>query len=130
MGIEITVDVDPRYICVHCTGRFSPRAYEQTVRTAVDAVLVYDIPRVLIDATDVEGILSQTDLTSGPAYLVAEAQERAPGMLQKLAFVCDEAHFDPLRRGEMVANEGGIPTRVFTDSAAAIEWLVTPVARV
>ena len=123
MGIEISVEIKEDYICVRSSGRFSPGAYEQTVRTVVDAVLIYDQPRVLIDATQVLGTIPNSDLIRGPAYLVAEVQNRAPGRIEKLAFVCDESQADPEGRGEYIANVGGVPTHVFTDLADAIMWL-------
>ena len=123
MGINISVDINPDYVCVRSSGRFSPQSYEQTVRTVVDAVLIYDKPRVLIDATEVVGAIPDSDYLRGPAYLVAEAQLHVPGRIQKLAFVCDPRQFDPAGRGQSVANGGGVPTRVFTDLAEAVEWL-------
>ncbi len=123
MGIEITVDIHPDYIIVRSSGRFTPGAYEQTVRTVIDAVLIYDRPRVLIDATGVTGSVPQGDRTGGPAYLVEQANLLAPGRILRLAFVCGEAQFDPQRRGQSIANTGGISTCVFTDIEQAAAWL-------
>jgi hypothetical protein len=123
MGIRISVAIDTDHICVRSWGRFSSGAYEQTVRTVVDAVLIYGRSSVLIDATGVTGPVSEDQLTAGPAYLVDEVQSRAPGSIRRLAFLCDRRHFDIERRGESVANSGGIPTRVFTDRDEAIIWL-------
>ena len=124
MSIKISVDIEPDHVCVRCTGRFLPGDYEQTVRTVVDSVLIYDKPRVLVDASRVLGTISDSDYVRGPAYLVEEAQRRAPDSIERLAFVSAARQADPRRRGEHIANSSGIQTRVFVDTNEALTWLL------
>jgi|GEM_PF-2268189 len=125
MGIDLSIDVNDGYICIRSSGRYSRGAYAQTIRTAVDAVLLYQLSRVLIDATQVLGSVAQPDLINGPSYLVQEARVRAPGRIERLAFLCDESQVDREHRGEAMATEGGVLTRVFTDRDDAVEWLTS-----
>ncbi len=124
MSIKISVDIEPDHVYLRCSGRFQPGDYEQTVRTVVDSVLIYDKPRVLVDASQVVGTVPESDYVRGPAYLVDEAQRRAPDRIERLAFVSAERQADPRRRGEHIANGSGIPTRVFIDPNEALAWLL------
>ena len=107
-------------------GHFGTEVLGPVLDRLIDAVAQTQALRVLVDVTEVTGEPSvwqrfQFATLFAGRFLAARAKDKIP--VSRFALLGKEPLLDPKRLGEKVAQNRGLPVRVFTSQAEALEWL-------
>ena len=121
--IRYSVQVHPGHVELTCSGLYSRaealRVGEQAYAEASRA----DRDGVLVDVRGINGrvptILDRFELGTNIAKNYLESEPRI-----RLAILGNEPMIHPERFGELVARNRGADARVFTEEAAARDWLL------
>jgi hypothetical protein len=107
-------------------GPFDMESLGAVIDRLIDTVAQTQALNVLVDVTEVTGEPNvwqrfQFATLFGGRFLAARAQDRIP--VSRFALWGKEPLLDPKRLGEKVAQNRGLPVKVFTSQAEAMEWL-------
>jgi hypothetical protein len=121
--IRVEVNVHPEYVELACAGLFSRSEAFRVNDEAFRRAATESRRNILIDARRVVGrvptILDRYEIGVNIARSYLDQLPRI-----RLALLGHEPMIHPERFGEIVARNRGADTRVFTDEAEAIRWLV------
>lgn len=114
------------HLVFHIQGHFEMEGLGAVLDQMIDAVAQTQALRVLVDATAVTGEPSvwqrfQFAVLFAERFLKARAKNIIP--ISHFALVGKEPLLDPKRLGEKVAQNRGLPVRIFTSEVEALEWL-------
>lgn len=120
--IRTTSRVHPEYLEIACAGLYSRAESLRLSRTAYREAAVAARDSVLLDVRQVTGrvpgIIDRFEIGVRVAEHYLESDPRV-----RLALLGHEPMIHPERFGELVARNRGADARVFTDEAAALEWI-------
>lgn len=114
--------VHPGYLEIACTGLYSRAESIRLGRTAYREAAAAERDCVLLDVRRitgrVPGIIDRFEIGVRIADHYLDSDPRV-----RLALLGHEPMIHPERFGELVARNRGADARVFTDEAAALEWI-------
>jgi hypothetical protein len=122
MPIKLTMQENPQYLFVICSGKFEPDAFIDACKEALSFASEKKITAILMDGRKLTGEL----FTTMERFKVGEAfanLQRSLPYAPRVAVVGNEPLVDPNRFGETVAVNRGALGRVFTDIDEATRWL-------
>ncbi len=123
MKIRCEVELRPDYVLLTCSGLFS-RAEAFRINDEAFEIAARESRRnILIDARQVRGRLPTIFDRYEIGVNIARAWlDQLPRV--RVALIGHEPMIHPERFGEIVARNRGADTRVFTDEAEALTWLL------
>jgi hypothetical protein len=122
MSIELTIQEEPHFLHVKCSGEFEPAVFVNACKEALSFASEKKIAAILIDGTRLTGerITTMDRFKIGEEF--AKLQHSLP-FVARVAVVGNEPLVDPNRFGETVAVNRGASGKVFTDMEEATRWL-------
>jgi len=121
--MEIDISVEPDHVCLRCTGTYSLPEAKRVCQSAVDAALLYQKAKVLIDVNGVIGNISTLDRYTNSVFLAELVVGRASGRICRISIAGHVPLIDEDRFGETVAVNRGVNAKVVTSLDEAIAWL-------
>jgi hypothetical protein len=121
--IKITIKED--FILISGNGNYSFLKAKDLFKLAIDKALIHDKSKVLIDVTNITGIIPFFDRFQYSEFLASYRGEHALTKVHKIAVVGKEPIVHKDKFGETVAVNRGAYVRVFTDMSKASIWLNT-----
>ena len=123
LKIRYAVELRPDCVVLTCSGPYSRSEAFRVNDEAFDIAAKKNRRNILIDARKVHGrvptILDRYDIGVNLARAWLEQLPRV-----RIALLGHEPLIHPDRFGEIVARNRGADTRVFTDEAEAMRWLL------
>jgi hypothetical protein len=125
--MNLTIEIKPEYLLITFEGpveeSFPTRFPEMLIETAS----AHKCPRILVDLRKVEGYLTTTQrYTMGEtgAQKFHSAMEKGEIPFCRFSLVANPPLLDTDKFGEKVANNRGMPVRIFRTIQEAHDWLM------
>ncbi|CAB1078664.1 hypothetical protein D1AOALGA4SA_6399 [Olavius algarvensis Delta 1 endosymbiont] len=122
MSIDVTTDIESKYVRVSCKGSFNNKELLSIYDKALDLAADKGRKAILVDVRDLEGALPAT-MDRFYHGVTTVTIQRAKKTRIFIAVLGREPLLDPERFGETVALNRGLLGKAFIDIDDAIAWI-------
>ncbi len=125
--MNLTTEIKPNYLHMTFEGAVEELFPTQFPELLIEAARAHQYTRVLADLRKAEGNLTTLQrFTMGTAGAEKYHTALAKGEILKCRFsvVANPPLMDPVKFGEVVATNRGMPVGVFTNFQEALDWLL------